>query len=350
MNSLFQDTISTKLPDTLSGATLKEKSIDSISNQLKSAKNKDTLVSASDTSKKTNKDTVNITKAQLLIKNQEIQVENTNQKIELAEKTTQHHYFDTVVNYIGFNALYTDTVSYNPVTTYFTEIGSSQNLQEDIRESNPLFFSVPVLIIIASLISFVRHKDTNKIKHFVIALINDRFTKQLLREDRISSQTSSFLLGIVFILTYSIFFSLLHFIYGFNRQETSFTTSFMLISTAITLFFITKIIIIRLSGLLLNSNELVSEYIYNVFIFNSISSIIIIPLVIFCVLNTEIPTSLFLNSAMFIVSVSYIFRSLKIIYSGITSTPISGFYIFLYICVLEILPLVVLVKILYLND
>jgi len=106
-------------------------------------------------------------------------------------------------------------------------------------------------------------------------------------------------------------------------------------------FFLIKITTIRIVGFIFKNPHTASEYIQNMFIFNLFAGIILLPLVLFIHYSHS---SLFLFVSFGFLIILMILRFIRGIFVGLSDHKFSLFHLFLYLCTLEILPLIVIAK------
>jgi len=107
--------------------------------------------------------------------------------------------------------------------------------------------------------------------------------------------------------------------------------------------FFGRIVLVNLAGFLFNHIKIFKEYLYNSFIFNKLMGMAILPLLLFVVYTTGILQKLFFWLALTTVVLVIIMRLIRgVIFSF--KKDVSIFYMFLYLCALEISPLVLLYR------
>ena len=107
--------------------------------------------------------------------------------------------------------------------------------------------------------------------------------------------------------------------------------------------FLSRIVLVNLSGFLFNRTRVFHEYLYNMFIFNKLLGITILPLLLFMVYTTGLVQEIF--HWLVLVTVSLIV-AMRLIRGAVFSfkKEVLLFYMFLYLCALEIVPLALLYK------
>jgi hypothetical protein len=93
-----------------------------------------------------------------------------------------------------------------------------------------------------------------------------------------------------------------------------------------------------------------SLYIFNISIINSILGIALFPVAVI-MLFTEIPDfHILIYSSLLIAGITYIYRLIRGFDIGLSHQNYSPFHLFLYLCALEIAPLLVIIKLVTLQQ
>ncbi len=200
-----------------------------------------------------------------------------------------------------------------------------------------------VLFITVVLILYIRN-----IKNKFISVLTSSLLQY--REFSKNSETANFsdlnfnqLMKLVFALNSSLFIYLtLHF-YKLKFIPTTLLFYLGIVLSVIVLL-ILKELIVRLSGFLLSEKELAHKYIKNIQLFNSILGLIILPFITAIPYISKSLINVLIYSALIIIIGFYtlrVFRFVKIFIDHNVST----LYLILYLCTLEIIPNLLLYKI-----
>ena len=114
---------------------------------------------------------------------------------------------------------------------------------------------------------------------------------------------------------------------------------FSKIVVGVFLFHTIKMFLFKVAGWIFRSAQATSDYVLNFYIFGQISGMVILPIVIFvCYMNNL--TIMYLGIVLF--AILYLYHLLRGLTITLMNAKISLYYIILYLCTLEILPLVIL--------
>lgn len=199
------------------------------------------------------------------------------------------------------------------------------------------------LFLSVALLAWVRHFYPRRLKQIFYAAFAKRYIGQLVRDGNISSERITPALGFISLISISTL------IYGFigNPIELQIGTNsaalaFMLIGAVLILIWLLRRMVMKASAKIFKSRQAIEIYLLNSLIFPIVSGVIIFPIVIAWFFTAQ---SYFLYLAGIIVLISMAIRFIRNLTGGLQSQSFSAFYIFLYFCTLEILPLAIGYKI-----
>ena len=175
-------------------------------------------------------------------------------------------------------------------------------------------------------------------KQLFLSVFAQRYANQYLKEENVFTQRITLLVTTIMFINLSLF--LAKSIYGANLTPIDFWNTGLILAV----FFITKTILIRLLGHIFLANSLAKLAVYFSFLFDRVMGIILFPIIVFMFFSPI--TS---NPILFKMSIAVIilFLSIKLFWIwriGIGSFGLSKIYLFLYLCMLEIFPLLVFSK------
>lgn len=200
-----------------------------------------------------------------------------------------------------------------------------------------------VLLLLASLIAFVRFSTHNYINRIVASVFSFAYSRTLYNERNKLLLVKDFVLQIVFFVSAGILLvQIMDYFHLFDEKEIS-SQMYYFAPVIIFLFVISYRIFVRILGALTYTSGLVSEYLY--YFSNSLKFLGIFNVIVLFALLFGTPSlQVFIIYASFFVYVSiYLLRIYKIILDFL-SNRFSLFYLILYFCALEIVPIIMLIK------
>ncbi|MFW6225016.1 MAG: DUF4271 domain-containing protein [Bacteroidota bacterium] len=233
----------------------------------------------------------------------------------------------------------TKTVTEKPIVT------------EPIEKKETTYGSDWILgVLIISLVIFITTRlFYNKyIKNIRKSTYNFNIAERTFRETNIIAKRAWFFLNLVFILNMGLFAYELCIFSDVNLRDIWHPVYWMLLfSLCIFIIYFTKYIACHITGFLFNRQKLFSEYLFNIFLYNKNTGIFLFPVIIAIPYVPEhIKRVLIIIGLVIIVWFLFwrLIRSLQLV----INKKVSFFYLILYLCILEILPLLVLYR--YFND
>lgn len=200
------------------------------------------------------------------------------------------------------------------------------------------------MLFIASLLIFawINFLYRKRLKQVLKAFFTGRFVNQLTRDGNILRERLSLPLTLIFFITISLFTYYIMFFSGFgNLRETADSKNFIYIFGAFVIAWFIKVAGVKFIGYLFKVVDFTNDYLLVNYIINFITGLLLLPFMIAAVyLESKliiVIISLFLVAIFFF----WIFRGLFI---GLSNPKISLFYYFLYLCTVEILPFIIVLK------
>jgi hypothetical protein len=170
------------------------------------------------------------------------------------------------------------------------------------------------------------------------ALISFHISAKLFQEKNVLQHRVSIVLDFIYLIIFSVFiFELIDYL-GYPWSGLSGINLYLLLLNILMLYALFRIFILRLTGLLFLNQPLFSEYIHHTFVINKGMGIALFPVVIMMqyLPYKLIPVVLVLGVLVF--AVAFLWKIIRA-YQIIIRRDILLFYLILYLCTLEILPL-----------
>lgn len=173
---------------------------------------------------------------------------------------------------------------------------------------------------------------------------NDRAISHFTRDDNSFKTRSSIMYFGLFCLVFSyIMYEIIHyfkFIGGLGSPLLYFS-----ICAGVGAYYLSKYTLLKLSGLVFNAQKMVSGYLSIMSVSNIVFTVLMIPAAVFIHFLEGVPLAV----VVYFVLAAYVFNTFyKYLRSGnfvLNNFQFPKFYLFLYLCTLEIMPLLVIYKI-----
>lgn len=218
-----------------------------------------------------------------------------------------------------------------------------QEIVPQLLERENTDWTFAVLVVIFAAIAWIRVAYPRRFRQTFQTFIYNRFVRQTMREELVLSHGSSLVLISIFILTAGLFTMQL---VQAGHLDLPFAGNplwliFLKVSGVIAVVYLAKLLVVRFLQFLFQTDAGFSEYIFNTFLINKVLGLLLLPCVIGLAFLSPAYVDAFIYAGLGLVSGAYIYRLVRGMLSGIAQN-VSRFYLILYLCTLEILPLVVI--------
>ncbi|MBE8713141.1 DUF4271 domain-containing protein [Sphingobacterium hungaricum] len=174
------------------------------------------------------------------------------------------------------------------------------------------------------------------------AFYKDRLLIQVSKEDNMATSWSYIILYIIFSAALALFILITE--SGFNNSIFLNPINYIKIAGIVGLLFILKILIIRFVAFVFLINRIVREYIAVLYLIYFNSLLILMPFLLIVTLVPQTYFKFLLILFSVIVIILFIYRFVRTAFNFIGNSKFSVFYLFLYLCSLEVAPILILVK------
>ena len=206
---------------------------------------------------------------------------------------------------------------------------------------------VGVLLFALVLMAIVRFSFSKYLFKVFDSILNYQTASNLLSEKNMRNLRGSIFLNFLFFVNLALFLvQYAVYILSLNQENNNFIF-FLYSFLLLVVVYSGKAIIIRLMGYIFGAIKEAKEYLHTVFIYNKNLGLFLLPITISVPFIAPYATPMLLNFGLFITLIFYtfrLFRGFKILFRQ----HVSIFYMILYLCALEILPLLMIYKLLYL--
>jgi len=214
-----------------------------------------------------------------------------------------------------------------------------------VREKQPIGTDWLTVVLFGAVVLFatIRYSYTKYIRHVYTSLVNYPTSMRLLQESNYPTSHAAYRLDVIFYIVFSIFiYQVFNYVeWAGANHKLSF---FAWVSAGAVLYFFGKKLLFRIVGMLFETRAETSEFLFNVDNFNRSLGLILLPLVTLIAFSPIQNTGLLILMGVAIVLAFY----LLLLQRGILillRKQFSIYYLFLYLCTLEFLPLLLIYKI-----
>ncbi|MBN2237197.1 MAG: DUF4271 domain-containing protein, partial [Bacteroidales bacterium] len=188
---------------------------------------------------------------------------------------------------------------------------------------------------------FARQFYTLRLEQIFKSILSSSHVKQLHREGNLVKHGYPIILLFMFSFSLALFmFQLLRELYP-HSFYFSVGQGFLLVLGATVAYFIGKFLTIWYLGVLFQTKQDTYRYLTDQFLFQISASFVLLPLLILYIYSGY---QFFVLVAIIVLSLLWIYRLQRAFVIGLACTNFSRSYLFLYLCTLEVLPLLILFK------
>ena len=163
------------------------------------------------------------------------------------------------------------------------------------------------------------------------------------REQLLQNSMASLILNLSFVMSFSLMATLI--IFSNHLLPINFWQGYLYMCMFFLVLYIGKYICLTIAGYIFNTKDLVQTYIFVVFMINKVLGILLIPFVLILAFAKPYLHPFAIAGAGFLMVLLILYRYLFSLTSVRNKLHISSFHFFLYLCAFEILPLLILYKI-----
>lgn len=166
-----------------------------------------------------------------------------------------------------------------------------------------------------------------------------------LREQLLQAPLPSLLLNFFFIITGGIYLAYLLTYKQWLNQE-SFRMLFLYSSVSLLIIYLAKTVVLKLTGWVFNVTEATNAYIFIVFLINKLIGIFLIPVLLLLAFSQPEVVSVALTISYTGILLLFGYRY-RLSYAAVRKEiKVSPFHFFLYLCAFELIPLVLIYRVL----
>lgn len=255
----------------------------------------------------------------------------------------------------SINITTTDSAKVSPANTVpqDTSIANSlfknhllpvKSTEPKLQIPNSDFWVAGILLLVYILFVWLYVSNRKKLNQVLQAFYINRAGGQLTRDDLALGNRVSVFLSVFFIVNITLFIRHLLPCYGFDFFDSNVAIWGIVTAILITITYSVKFLVIRLLGSVFKVQKEMSEYAMLVFLFCNTLGLFMLPVVVGLSFIDQVPPAVFINTGLAIIAVFIGVRTVRGLFLGLNSSRISKFYLFVYLCTLEILPFIILAK------
>jgi len=175
------------------------------------------------------------------------------------------------------------------------------------------------------------------------ASISIQVAMRMFNDNSVLQKQLDNVLDVFYLLSVSLILYVAETRFGFAPYGATGLNLYLLNLGFLLLLFLARVLAVNTAGFLFNRLRIYREYLYNVFIYNRLIGLLILPLLLFVVYTDGIIQELFQWIALAVLLTILVMRLFRGMFFSFKK-DVSIFYMFLYLCALEIVPLALLYR------
>jgi len=222
-----------------------------------------------------------------------------------------------------------------------------KNAKPEIHYGNYDYWVTGILLFLYILFVWMYVSNYKKLGQIIKGFYINRYSNQLSREELAIGNRVSVFLSIFFISTLTLFICRLLPFLGFHLfvfGSANIGILAIVLALLITATYCIKFAVIMIAGTIFQLQREANDYIMTIFLFCNTLGLFMFPLVLCLTFVKQVPPAVFIYAGLGIITIFLSVRIIKGIILGLNSSGISKIYLFMYLCTLEILPFIIMVK------
>lgn len=212
-----------------------------------------------------------------------------------------------------------------------------------IKRSNQNEWKIFIVLLGMISIAIARYLFGSRIRHFFRAAFGASFFNQMEREGGFFNETVTYLLFINFVIVISLLIwqTVLFFEVTPGTGHISPLWLFFLSLAFVSTFSLLKSLLLKFIAWVFNTRRVTNAYMKNMFLFNQIIGLALMPMAVYLAYNPTYQGVLFIWAFWLTANLVKLTRGAII---GYNQTSFSAYYLILYLCCIELVPFALIIK------
>lgn len=201
-----------------------------------------------------------------------------------------------------------------------------------------------LLVGMFTLLAFIRVAFGRYFSNLFALLFQASFRQKQTREQMAQDNLASLFMNILFFATGGLYITLL--VQHYHWSNTGFWWLFMLCALTLLLVYSIKFLFLRFTGWAFQANQAASTYAFVVFLINKIAGVILLPIVLIMSFSSPAIQDIALALASGLLILLFLYRYFISAGNLRNILKVNFLHFSLYLCAVEILPLLLIYKVL----
>jgi hypothetical protein len=237
---------------------------------------------------------------------------------------------------------YRTVLKINPYYNFFASVESRLSGEHVFAGKEALFYLLAGLLLFFALVKLLFNKY---VSNLLGLMFRGSLRQKQLREQLLQTPLPSLLLNIFFVIVGGLYIFFLIRYYNFILH-TPFWLQLLYCIVLVAVVYLVKFVILKLTGWIFNMRDAADTYIFIVFLVNKLLAIFLLPLLIMMVFSLVSWTGVLLTLSYVMLGTFFAYRYIVSFAPVRREVKVSQFHFFMYLCAFEIIPLLLMYKIL----
>lgn len=215
--------------------------------------------------------------------------------------------------------------------------------QQWVRISkDELFYVLTVLLI---LLGFIRVSFPKYFSYLFILIRQTSFRQKQTREQLLQGRLPSLMMNLLFMLTAGLFITVV----VTQKKITHIPFWYFALYSVLVLsgIYLLKFLFLRFTGWVFRVSEAAETYIFIVFLVNKLLAVVLLPLLWLLAFSEGDFNIIVLTISTFIIALLLLYRYILSLAAVRNMVRVSPFHFFIYLCAVEILPVLLIYKVVF---
>jgi len=213
---------------------------------------------------------------------------------------------------------------------------------EKVQTHQPTWYFIYLFLLIG-LLAWIRLYYGNILIQTVQAATNFQVANKMFKNNSLLQNQLDGALYLFYFLSMAFMLYYIELRIGLFPYDLQGALLFLFNLALLIALFLGRVVLHNIAGILFNRIRIIREYLYNMFIYNKLSGLVVLPLLFLLVYTKGMLQSLIFWTSVFVLSSIVVMRLIRAVVFSYRKEVLI-FYMFLYLCALEIIPLVLLYR------
>jgi hypothetical protein len=237
---------------------------------------------------------------------------------------------------------YRTVLKINPYYNFFARPESRLSSEHVFAGKETLFYLLAGLLLFFAMVKLFFNKYVTNLLGLIF---RGSLRQKQIREQLLQTPLPSLLLNIFFVIVAGLYIFFLIRYYNFVGH-TPFWLQLLYCIVLVGIVYLVKFMILKLTGWIFNMRDAADTYIFIVFLINKLLAIFLLPLLIMMVFSLVSWTSVLLTLSYVMLGMFFAYRYIVSFAPVRREVKVSQFHFFMYLCAFEIIPLLLMYKVL----